>query len=41
MSKFEIREAIKECEMAYFETGDELYLDEIIGLKTELSKAES
>lgn len=36
MSKLEIKEAIKEMELAYFETGDDLYLDGINELKREL-----
>ena len=36
MSRLEIKEAIREMELAYFETGDILYLDEINELKREL-----
>ena len=36
MSRMEIKEAIKEMEIAYFETGDDLYLDEVMRLKQEL-----
>lgn len=36
MSRLEIKEAIKEMELAYFETGDDLYLDEINELRMRL-----
>ena len=39
MSKTEIRNAIKEMELLYFETGDDLYLDEVNELKRELELA--
>ena len=36
MSRLEIKEAIKEMETAYFETGDVLYLDAVNELRMRL-----
>lgn len=41
MSMIEIKEAIRFYENAYLETGDDMYLDAVIDLKSELSKVES